>query len=338
MLTIPNINGKWETAEQLNGGIDFGFWSGKLNGSIDLFSRNTLDALLYVKAPAQVGNRYDPISNVGNINNKGIELSLDHQNKIGKVNYTVSANVSFIKNELTSLNGGDEIYGDRVKSDKGYALFTLWGYKYEGIYKTDAEAQQHLFGYAADAISYHAGDAKFADLDGNGKIDDKDKTDIGNAFPWITYGLNVGADYAGFDMQLFFQGVGGNEIYNAVRERTEGKGDVATLSTSMRNVWTAANPFGTIPNPYGSSLNMSTSSRFVESGSYLRLKNLQIGYTLPKTITKQVNINRARLYLSGSNLLTLTKYTGYDPEVGSGVDYGNYPQSRTIMLGVNLDF
>lgn len=337
MLTIPNKNGKWETAEQLNGGIDFGFLGGKLNGTLDLFSRNTLDALLYVKAPAQVGNRYDPISNVGNINNKGIELALDHQNKVGKLNYNINGNVSFIKNELTSLNGGDVIYGDRVKSDMGYALFTLWGYKYEGIYKTDAEAQEYLFGYAADEISYHAGDAKFTDLNNDGKIDDADKTDIGNAFPWITYGLNIGADYSGFDVQLFFQGVAGNEIYNAVRERTEGKGDVATLSTAMRDVWTTANPYGTIPNPYGSSLNMANSSRFVESGSYLRLKNIQLGYTLPASITKKANINRARIYLSGSNLFTFTNYTGYDPEVGSGVDYGNYPQSRTITLGVNLD-
>lgn len=338
MLTIANEDGKWETAQQINGGIDFGLWSGKLNGSIDLFSRNTLDALLYVKAPAQVGNRYDPIANVGNINNKGIEITLDHQGKIGKVNYSVNANVSFIKNELTSLNGGDVIYGDRVKSDKGMALYTLWGYKYEGIYKTDQEALDYLYGYNASSISYHAGDAKFADLNNDGLIDDNDKTDIGNSFPWMSYGFNVSADYKGFDLQLFFQGVTGNEIYNAVRERTEGKGDVATLSTTMRNVWSSANPYGTIPNPYGSSLNMSNSSRFVEDGSYLRLKNVQLGYTIPKSVTKQVNISRCRLYLTASNLLTFTKYTGYDPEIGSGVDYGNYPQSRTITAGVNLDF
>ena len=338
MLTVPNKNGRWETAEQINGGVDFGFFGSLLNGSLDFFSRNTLDALLYVKGPAQIGNRYDAIANVGNINNTGIELSLDHQNKIGKLNYTVSGNVSFIRNKLTKLNGGDPIYGDRTKTDEGLALFTLWGYKYEGIYNTDAEALAHLSGYGADEISFHAGDAKFADLDGNGKLDDADKTDIGNAFPWVTYGINLGADYKGFDLQLFFQGVAGNEIYNAVRERTEGKGTEATLSTAMREVWTKANPYGTIPNPYGTQLNMDNSSRFVESGSYLRLKNLQVGYTIPTSITKQASINRCRLYFTASNLLTLTKYTGYDPEVGSGIDYGNYPQSRTITVGVNLDF
>jgi TonB-linked SusC/RagA family outer membrane protein len=337
VLTIANKNGKWETAEQLNAAIDFGLFGGMLNGSLDFFSRNTIDALLFVKGPAQIGNRYDAISNIGNINNKGIELSLEHQNKIGKINYSVNGNVSFIKNELTKLNGGDPIYGDRVKTDEGLALFTLWGYQYEGIYQSDAEALSHLTGYTAQSIGYHAGDAKFKDIDLNGKIDDKDKTDLGSAFPWITYGLNLSADYAGFDLQLFLQGVAGNEIYNAVRERTEGKGDEATLSTAMRDVWTSANPYGTIPNPYNS-LNKENSSRFVEDGSYVRLKNIQLGYTLPSKITKPANINRCRFYFSGSNLLTLTGYTGYDTEVGSGVDYGNYPQSRTLTVGVNLDF
>ena len=337
MLTIVNSGGRWETTEQISGGIDYGFFKGKLNGSIEVFQRNTLDLLLPVKAPAQVGNRYDPIANVGTVSNKGIEITLDHQNKIGKLNYSVNGNVSLINNELISLNGGDVIYGDRSKSDMGYSLFSFWGYKYEGIYQTDAEALQYLYGYTAESTAYHAGDAKFKDLNSDGKIDDNDKTNLGNPFPWLTYGLNLGADYNGIDLQVFFQGVAGNEIYNAVRERTEGKGDVATLSTTMRDVWSASNPSGNIPNPYGSSLNMSNSSRFLESGSYMRLKSLQIGYTLPSKITKPANINRCRIYLSGTNLFTVTGYTGYDPEVGSGVDYGNYPQSRTFTLGLNLD-
>ena len=184
----------------------------------------------------------------------------------------------------------------------------------------------------------HAGDAKFKDINGDGKIDDNDKTNLGNPFPWLTYGFNIGAEYKGFDLQVFFQGVYGNEIYNAVRVRTEGKGTEATLGTQMRNVWSEANPSGTIPNPYGNSMNYATSSRFVESGAYLRLKNLQFGYTLPSAITQKASINRLRFYISGSNLFTLTNYSGYDPEVGGGVDYGNYPQSRTFTFGVNIDF
>jgi TonB-dependent starch-binding outer membrane protein SusC len=337
MLTLVNKGGKWETTEQVNGGIDFGFFQGLLNGSVDLFQRDTKEMLLSVKAPAQVGNRYDPVANVGTVRNQGIELTLDHQNHLGKLNYTLNGNVSFIKNELTALNGGDRVYGDRAISDEGYGLYTFWGYQYDGIYQSDAEALAHLTKYTASTIPYHAGDAKFRDRNSDGIIDDKDKTDIGNPFPWLTYGLNVGADCIGFDMQLFFQGVYGNEIYNAVRERTEGTGNEATLSTTMRHVWTASTPDGTIPNPYGSSLNRTTSSRFVESGAYLRLKNLQLGYTLPKSLTTKLTISRCRVYISANNLLTLTKYTGYDPEVGSGVDYGNYPQSRTLSVGINLD-
>ncbi len=338
VLTYVNKGGKWETTEQLNAGIDFGFFNGLLGGNVDVFVRNTKEMLLSVKAPAHVGNRYDPVANVGTVRNSGIEISLDHQNKIGKVNYSLNGNISFIKNELTALNGGDRVYGDRTISDQGYALYTLWGYKYEGIYKSNDEALQHLFAYNATSIPFHAGDAKFADLNNDGKIDDHDKTDIGNPFPWLTYGLNASVNHKGFDVQLFFQGVAGNEIYNAVRTRTEGKGVEATLGTQMRNVWTTANPYGDIPNPYGTSMNLETSSRFVESGSYLRMKNLQIGYSLSKHLLSNVNISRCRFYVSASNLLTLTRYTGYDPEVGSGVDYGNYPQARTILFGVNLDF
>jgi hypothetical protein len=195
-----------------------------------------------------------------------------------------------------------------------------------------------MWGYTDAAQPYHAGDAKYQDLNGDGCIDDKDKTDIGNPFPWMTYGLNLGAEWKGFDLSVFFQGQVGNKIYNQVRVRTEGRGVEATLSDKMTDVWTSNNITGSIPNPYGNSDNYAASSRFVESGSYLRLKNLQVGYTLPKVLTTRVGIDRCRFYVSANNLLTCTKYTGYDPEVGGGVDYGNYPQSRTIMMGVNLNF
>lgn len=339
LLTVVNSGGKWETTEQWNVGIDFGLINQKLTGSLEAFLRDTKEMLLSVKGPAHVGNRFDPVANVGTVRNKGIELTLDYRDNIASaVNYNISGNISAIKNELTGLNGGDRVYGDRSISDKGYALYTLWGYQYDGIYRSDAEALAHLHQYTEESIPFHEGDAKFKDLNNDGMIDDLDKTDLGNPFPWLTYGLNLGIEYSRFDLQLFFQGIYGNKIYNALRERTEGKGVEATLSTQMRDAWTTNNPVGNIPNPYGTSLNYATSSRFVESGAYLRLKNIQFGYTLPTSWTNRVSINRARLYLTANNLLTFTKYTGYDPEVGGGVDYGNYPQSRTIMAGINIDF
>ena len=354
VLTWVNSGGKWETTEQLNVGLDFGFMKGLLSGTIDLYQRDTKEMLLGVKAPAHVGNRYDAVKNVGTVTNKGLEIALDHSYNIGKVNYSIGGNVSFVSNELTALNGGNPVYGDVTISNEGLPLYTFWGYKYEGIYKSDTEAWQHLYSYAdIDELPYHAGDAKFADLSGpegkpDGKIDDYDKTNIGNPFPWLTYGINLSANFYNFDVAMFFQGVYGNEIYNQVRVRTEGKGTEATLGTQMRNVWRTDNQNGNIPNPYGNSNNYTTSSRFVEDGSYLRFKNLQIGYTIPAKYTKKASIDRLRFYLSASNLFTITDYKGYDPEVGGGlytegrggggVDYGNYPQSRTILFGVNLDF
>lgn len=340
ILTYVNSGGKWETTEQWNAGVDFGLFNNKLSGTVDLFLRDTKEMLLGVKAPAHVGNRYDATANVGTVRNKGIEISLNHQNRIGQVNYSVAGNVSFINNKLTALNGGEKVYGDRTISDEGLPLYTFWGYQYEGIYRTDQEALDHLYSYKDEpnSISYHAGDARYKDLNGDGKIDNDDKTDLGNPFPWLTYGLNLGADWKGIDLQLFFQGVYGNKIFNAVRLRTEGTGNEATLSTTMRNVWSKSNPEGDIPNPYGSSTNKENSSRLIENGAYLRLKNLQIGYTLPTAIVRKAGLSRCRIYLSANNLFTVTPYTGYDPEVGGGVDYGNYPQSRTFMLGANINF
>ena len=357
VLTQANADGKWETTEQWSTGIDFGFRNGLIGGSIDGFIRDTKDMLMWVTTPAQVGNRHSPMANVGTVRNQGIELVLNHRGEQAGINYNVSGNVSFIDNELIALNGGSPGYGSHTVMDKGYALYTLWGYEYEGIYYSDQEAIEHL----PNASGVGAGDAKYKDISGpdgipDGKIDDDDKTDLGNPFPWLTYGLNISASYKGFDLQAFFQGVYGNELYNAMRHRTEGTGNDATVSTAMRDVyidynddikssldakgidWTQlVNTEGTIPNPQ-SSYNHQVSSRMVESGAYLRLKNIQLGYTLPKTLTSQIGINRCRFYLSGSNVFTMTNYSGYDPEVGGGIDYGNYPQARTFTLGVNLDF
>ncbi len=336
ILTYVNNGGKWETTEQWNAGIDFGVLNNRLTGTVDLFLRDTKDMLLSVTAPAHVGNRYAATANVGTVRNKGIEVTLNHRNRIGQVDYSIGGNVSFIGNELTALNGGQRVYGDKVISDEGLPLYTFWGYKYDGIFRTEEEISEYL--WAEESGTYSPGDARYVDLNGDGKIDESDRTALGNPFPWLTYGINLSAEWKGLDVSLFFQGVYGNEIYNAVRLRTEGTGNEATLSTTMRDVWTTSNPDGSIPNPNGSAMNREDSDRFIEDGSYLRLKNLQIGYSLPQRWISKIGMSRLRIYLSGSNLFTVTRYTGYDPEVGGGVDYGNYPQSRTFMLGLNINF
>lgn len=358
VLTLVNTDGKWETNEQWDAGIDFAFWNGKLSGTVDYFLRDTKDALLYVNAPAHVGNMYSLVKNVGNIRNQGVEISLNHENQAGKVHYNIGGNISYIHNELTALNGGSPLWGDRTKTDVGMALNSFWGYEYEGVYQSDEEALSHLYSYTKETIGVHAGDAKYKDINNDGKIDANDQVCIGNPFPKLTYGLNVGAEFYGVDVQLFFQGVYGNQIYNALRLRTEGAGDDCTLASYMADdVWIGytdlvrtsmlqkgiqwtemENRNGTIPNPLGSPMNKENSSRFVEDGSYFRLKNIQIGYTLPKKVTEKFLCSRLRFYVTASNLFTITKYSGYDPEVGSGVDYGNYPQSRTFTFGLNANF
>lgn len=358
VLTQVNTSGKWETNQQWDAGVDFSFFNGRLSGSLDYFRRDTKDALLYVNAPAHVGNMYSLVKNVGNIRNEGFELSLNHEQTVGKVHYTIGGNLSYLHNELTALNGGSPIWGDRTKTDLGLALNSFWGYEYEGVYATDQEALDQLYSYTAETIGVHAGDARYKDQNGDGKIDDDDAVCIGNPFPKLSYGFNLGADFYGVDVQLFFQGVAGNQIYNALRERLEGDGSSSALASYMADeVWVGyttdvqnamlnkgvnyfelENRNGTIPNPLGASTNMANSSRFIENGAYLRMKNAQIGYTLPKQLTQKIHCSRLRLYVTGSNLFTITRYTGYDPEVGSGVDYGNYPQSRTFTFGLNANF
>ncbi|MBQ9339345.1 MAG: TonB-dependent receptor [Paludibacteraceae bacterium] len=361
VLTQANIDGKWETNEQWDLGIDFNFWNGNLSGTIDIFRRTTLDALLYVNAPSHVGNRYSLVKNVGNIRNDGVEFTLEHARKVGHVSYTIGGNMSFIRNRLLKVNGGSPLYSGYTKTDEGMPLGSFWGFEYEGIYQSDAEVLAHQWYYAdkPDQIGVHAGDAKYRDIDNNGIINDDDKTYIGNPFPKFTYGINLGAEFYGVDIQLFFQGVYGNQIYNALRYRTEGAGNDCSLSPTMSDVWVGYNDLmlnamlarginymdlnlenrnGTIPNPVGSPSNSYSSSRFVESGSYFRLKNLQIGYTFPKQWMQKAHLQRLRVYMTAANLFTATLYSGYDPEVGGGTDYGNYPQSRTFTFGLNANF
>ena len=340
VLTWINNGGHWENTEQWSLGVDFGLWRGKLNGNVDFFIRNTKDMLMSVTAPAHVGNRYASTANVGTVRNRGAEITLEHRNQIGDFAYSISGNVSFIDNELTGLNGGSPIYSgynNVTVVDQGYPLYYFWGYEYEGIYKSDEEVLEYLPGYTAADTPFHAGDAKYKDNNGDGKIDDNDRTKLGSSIPWLNYGLNIGLEWKNFDVQLFFQGVAGNKIYNQMRHRLEGSGSNSILSPIMKDAWRSDYTEGTIPNPRNS-VNYYVSDRFLENGSYFRLKNMQIGYTIPAEKIKKVGLQNCRIYLQGANLLTATKYTGFDPEVGGSIDYGNYPQARSFILGANITF
>ncbi|MDD4968996.1 MAG: TonB-dependent receptor [Paludibacter sp.] len=260
-----------------------------------------------------------------------------------------------------------------TRSIEGYPLYSFYGYTSDGIYQNqseidnnvvrDASGKVGLYQYGADGKPFHdangnlvadpngkqvqitipgimaPGDIRYKDLNGDGLITDKDKKILGSSFPTFTYGFNASLDYKGFDISLFFQGVSGNMIYNCNRVILEGQVAKATnLSTAMADSWSVTNPSTTMPRPFGNTANYWASDRFLEDGSYLRLKNAQIGYNLPKKILAPAKIESCRLYVSGTNLLTFTKYTGYDPEASySGVDRGNYPQAVTILFGVKMD-
>jgi TonB-linked SusC/RagA family outer membrane protein len=335
VVTWVNKNGRWEVTEQWNVALDLLAFRSRLSATVDLFRRDTKEMFLNVTSPIYTGNLFSPKANVGTVRNDGVEITADYQDRVGGLSYAVGGNVSFIKNELVALNGGYPLYDDRVVSDQGLPLLTYYGYEYLGIYQSDEEAVEHL--YATPPEMFKHGDAKYRDVNGDGKINDSDRVELGNPFPWLSYGINLSADYSGLDLSVFFQGIYGNKLYNAQRHQLEGPGNETVMSMAMRDCWTPANPDGSIPNPRNA-VNFYTSSRFVESGAYLRLKNVQLGYTLPQKLTKKISIDRCRFYVSGSNLLTITKYSGYDPEVENRVDYGNYPQARTFLFGVNVDF
>jgi len=285
-----------------------------------------------------------------------------------------TVNNEFTKMGTSSPIYGQGFGGENlVVSKEGYPLYSFYGYTSDGIFQNqteldnyvvrDANGNPGLFQYGADNKPVRdangnlisdpsgkqvpitiggitkAGDIRYKDLNVDGLITDKDKKILGSSFPTFTYGLNASLDYAGFDISVFFQGVSGNLIYNCNRVLLEGQVAQATnLSTNMLNSWTVTNPSTTLPRAYGNAANYWASNRFLEDGSYVRLKNAQIGYNLPKKFLAPAKIESCRLYVSGTNLLTFTKYTGYDPEASySGVDRGNYPQAVTILFGVKMD-
>lgn len=347
--SVKNLNGRWEISEHYNLGVDMGFLDDRLTGSVDLFIRDTKDMLLARKWPNYAGVLYTAVDNVGTMRNSGVELQLEWKDsfKLGNHDffYGLNGNISFVKNVLSDMNGADRVWGDKTVTDQGYAVGSFWGYQADGIFRSQDEINDY-FGLTGDAEhdatrnihAFEVGDVRYKDLNGDGELtEDGDMCVIGNPFPKFTYGLNVALGWGPVDLNMFFQGVQGNTVYNALRERLEGNGLQSHFSTAMRDVWSAENPDGSLPNP-NHTVNYWTSDRFLEDASYLRLKNLQLGYTIPQKALQKVRLQNFRVYLSASNLFTITKYSGYDPEVGSGVDYGNYPQSRTFMLGINLSF
>ncbi|MBB6112538.1 TonB-linked SusC/RagA family outer membrane protein [Mucilaginibacter lappiensis] len=347
---------KWESTKTSNVGMDVGFFHDKLNITVDYFNKKTSDLLLNVPIPGSAGSTSNPVVNAGALRNNGIEFGANFNDHIGKLNYSVFGTISAVRNKVLALGtGSQQIFGGQpthhgassTLTEAGGSIGSFFLIKDIGIFKSQAEINSYV-NKDGKLIQPNAapGDVKFQDTNGDGQINDNDKVNAGSPFPNFEYGFGVNASMYGFDINLFFQGTQGNKIYNGLRQDLESTNLDFNYSKSMLNAWTPQNQ-SNIPRAVTSDPNFNnrTSTRFLEDGSYLRMKTLQIGYTLNSALVKKMRITSLRVYASADNLFTITKYTGFNPDLGRtgsifdrGVDFGHvaYPLARTISLGVQL--
>ncbi len=330
--TMGNDDLKWETSEQLNFGLDGILLGGRLTFGIDYFIKKTKDLLVWNTTPSLViGGSTSPI-NAGNVENKGFEFDLGWRDHIGDFSYGIRANLSTLKNEVTYIDpsitrlSGSTFHTYTITYfEQGYPVYYFRGFKF-------------------DKINPETGDPMFVDINGDNQITNDDMTDIGNAIPNITYGITLTAAYKGFDLTVFGTGAAGNKIFNCIN-----RPDYAT-SNKMKEVmfddrWTPTNTNGTKPRAGANDIDKYVdSSAMVYDGSYFKFKQIQLGYTLPKSLISKVGISHSRIYCSLDDFFTISKYPGFDPEAsanattGMGVDKGAYPTSKKVVLGFNIEF
>lgn len=358
-IRLPNDNLRWEYNDQANLGLDMGFLDNRLEATIDLYNRNSPNLIAGVP-PSLVSGTYESVNtNAAAAYNRGIDFSLTSHNFTGAgtaLSWTTTLNVSAYKTKLESLgagvpyNGLGSLSGTIVRYDAGYAFGSFYGYVADGLIQTQEELtalNAAAKAGPAKADNYQnsntaPGDIKFRDLNGDGVITDSDRKFIGNPNPNFTFGITNTLNYKGFDLSFFVQGVQGNDVYNLNRYITESALYSTTNGTTrILNRWTGPGTSNDIPRAINGdpNNNLRVSTHYIEDGSYVRLKNLTLGYTLPQSILGRISATQLRVYFTAQNLITLTKYTGFDPEVSaSGVDLGIYPQTRVLMGGLNIGF
>ncbi len=341
----------WETSEQVDIGGDISLFKERLNVTVDYFEKKTYDLIQRQTAgwPNTMGTGA-PLINQGEIRNSGFEFAATWADKKGDFNYSISANFATLNSTVHSIAGGEDDFWQHsnnvrdalvpYRSQVGQPFYSLWLIENDGIFQTDAEATQHTSSNGTVIQpNAKAGDLKFLDQDDDGLINDNDRVFKGSAFPDISYGFGINLDYKRIDFSVFFQGVAGVSLFNGVKFTTHNAEYLHyNRSDQILDAWSTSNTGSGIPKIQRNdpNRNFSTNSDwYVESGDYLRVKNLQIGYTFPIRKTD----SNLRIYFSGDNLLTFTKYSGMDPEVGGvGLDLGRYPVSRVLSLGVNVQF
>jgi len=366
--SFANQDIKWESTEQLNIGLDGNLLRYKLTFNFDYFIRKTKDMLAQVPVPGVAGIMDPPYANVGSVSNKGFEINLSYRNMEGALKYGIGGNLGAFKNEVISLGEGQPINSANFRSgyllartEVGHPIASFYGYKTDGYFQSQAEIDslniiaRAATGYTFDGARVRPGDVKMVDLNGDHIITDADRTFIGSPHPKFSYGVNVDLEFRYFDLSIFGQGVYGNDVFMATIYYLESGGGYWNTLTTMKDYWQKEGDQSAVPrlglSPQDKNLRMS--DRYVKDGSFFRIKNVQLGYTLPTALTNRIGIEKFRVYVNGQNLLSFHKYNGFDPEIGIGrsgdtadqrdvldigIDRGMYPLSKTITAGVNLTF
>jgi len=355
---LGNDKLKWETTNQFDAGLDIGLWNDKVSFVLDYYYKKTFNLLQYVTLPTSTGFS-SQLENLGTIQNEGFEAAVNARIVDTKnFGWNVSANISTNRNKILSLGGVNEQWVQTIGTEPvnyqpfvqqvGQPIGIIMGWKEDGIFQSEKEVQDSKFfnGQPAAIIKREVGEIRYKDIDSNGVIDSRDRTIIGNVNPKFYYGFTTSFNYKNFDLSIFIQGVQGGNIINTLKYVTDNLGSFSNTTVDAYNArWTGPGSNGTNPKVILNSWrDLKFSDRYVENGSYLRIKNVNLGYTF--NLKNREIIKSLRVFSSLNNLFTITKYSGYDPEVNGfgqdpsrrGVDLGNYPTSRTYSFGINCSF
>lgn len=348
---IENADIRWEESIQTDIAIDLAAFNNRLLATVDYYIKTTSGLLERIPIPGHVGNDA-PVANVGSVENRGVEVSVNWRHKVKEFRYAFGMNASYNKNKMTKIGNEEKVLpgaswaiaGAVTRAEEGLPIAYFWGYKTDGLFQNQSEIFQHI-GSTGQVLQPNAkpGDVRFVDVNGDGKIDADDRTMIGNPTPDWTLGFNASAEYRNFDFSILLIGTLGNEIFNGSQRQDL---RYTNRTTAILDRWTAEGTSTEVPRYTWIDVNNNyrVSDLYIEDGSYLRVKNVQIGYTLPSGLLRRMGASTWRFYVSAENLLTFTKYTGADPEIGArssfdiGIDRGIYPQARTWRLGTSISF
>ncbi len=355
----------WEETRTSNIGLDAAFLDHKLTLSADYYLRETRNILLSINMPSSAGLGGSPTMNAGTIENKGFEFLVNYKNSAGKFNYNVGFNASTVKNKVKAVTVGNkqEFGGYNPQNEGtvtwakvGYPIGGFWVIKTDGIFQSDAEVQAHTNSHGVVIQpNAKAGDIRFEDANDDGAISSDDKQYVGSPFPKLAYGLNAGFSYESIDFSFFFDGMYGNKIYNYTRARMESTNEIINFSTKLLDSWTPSNTKTDLPRFTQQDPNKNwrrDTERWIESGSFFRLRTVELGYTLKSSLLAKAGMSSGRIFVAGQNLFTITKYSGYTPDLGAnngqngggsgtmtaGTDHGRFPLAKTITVGLQVRF